>query len=1097
MSTAEKRMWVLQQLRPESTQYVLTWVLRLSGRVSREALRGALNLIVTRHPTLRSGYHCTPDGTMRASVYADSTVPVIESDLRLLPERARAEAIRDAGRVERSTPFDLTSGILLSARLLRVTDEEYVLVLSAHHIAFDSFSTGILLRELALAYPALVRGEQPALAPLLRTYQDFVTGVDAVRAVGPDGVTWWRDQLAGAPVLLDVPGDLLPGSADHAPRAGTETCMLPAATVRGLRALCREHDCPLHIGMLTGFAALLHRLTGQPELLVGMPVSTRSRAAYQQVIGLFVNTVAVRANFADNPDFSSALDRVGAAARAGLRHREIAFDEVVRTVNPPRAVDREPLCQVLFDAQQPTPMPAAFGDLRVTALDGDELALTTIEVSSTEAKFDLTLTVEDRRADEVRVVLEYRCDRYSSRWASGFLARLYRLLAAWVADPSAAVSAPPLHADGDEHPGPSIRHGPPLTIPRITMDGLVARHAESSPDTVAIIDADEQLSYRDLLVRADRLAAGLHAHGVAPGGTVALLVPRSVRLVVLFLAVLRAGGAALVLDDRHPPARWRTAIDQARARLLVSTAALSPNVPNLGAPVRTEQDLELPPSAAAAHHADVTDVDRNAYVVFTSGSTGDPKGVAVTHRALVNAYYGWERTYRLPEIRSHLQMAGPAFDVFVGDLTRALCSGATLVICPQETLLDPAALHAALRDHQIEFAEFVPCVLDPLLDHLDRLDTTLDSIRGVVVGSETWTVRSHHRLRRRVPGAFLVGDSYGVAEATIDSSVFLGDVAHLAPHDPVPLGTPLPNVSLYVLDEQRHPLPAGTPGELWVGGAGVATGYLAATTEAERFHPDPSRNEPGALMYRTGDRARLDTAGNLVLLGRVDRQIKVRGQRVEPAEVEAALAACPGVRRAIVVPRHHQGDTALSAFVVPEPEARIDPGLLHAALGRRLPDAACPSAYAVLDAFPLTRSGKVDVAALPVTALRPAAGDGQPRAPRTPLERELATVCAEVLTVDHHDLGADRDFFALGGNSLSAGRIAVRIRETFGVAVSIRSVFDHPTVAELAAIVAAAPVVTVTSLGRRRQTATVRIEVGGAITIPQDPTSHPTGEEHG
>ncbi|MEU5082726.1 MULTISPECIES: non-ribosomal peptide synthetase [Streptomyces] len=1093
LSDGERRLWFLYQLAEDSSGYLLSCGLRLRGPLDPPALQAAFAAVVTRHHPLRTRYAEGPDGEPVAETMPPpAPFPLPVTDLR---DRAdREQAVRAAAEEDRHTPFDLGAGLPLRARLLRTADDEHVLLLAMHHIAFDAWSTAVLLRELTTAYRAHREGTDPlaALPRLEEGYDAFARAQRRGSVLRRSRLAWWQRYLEGAPPRIDLPGD----TDGAAPHAGTHGFDLPTDLVARLKEFSVGEGNTLYTTLLAGFLALLRARGAGADLVAGTPVTGRVTHAYQQLIGLFVNTAVVRADLSGTPTVRQAVDRVRAAV-LGVRDHQEPFSEIVRAVNPPRVPGRNPLFQVMFDMHS---LPIDLLDLpgvTVSSLDGRPVSLNTVEAAGEEAKFDLTLTVEDR-GERVLCALEYEASRFSRHWAEEFAADYARLLGAWAHDPDQPLAAT-LPAAASAAP-PSVLTGPAEPLDDLAAHRLVEDHAARHPDDPAVRDGHEELTYGELDTRAQALAHTLRREGVRPGTVVGLLLPKSASLVTAALAVWKAGGAHLTLDPRYPAERLRAMLTESGCRLVVGDPGL---VPELADAARFLPATPPPGDTGGTDRTGDTDgiggtgdhlpgppgeeADRTAYVVFTSGSTGRPKGVAVTHRALLNNFRAWSAAYHLDQVRAHLQMAGSSFDVFHADLVRALCSGACLVLCPQDALLDPPALLRLLRENRIGFAEFVPVVLQGLLEHLEEQDADLSFLRALAVGSDAWPAGAHRRLLRRMAPDAVLANSYGLAEATVDSALFTGDPAGRTDEQQVPIGRPLRNTRLYVLGEDLRPVPRGTPGELWVAGAGVTAGYLGRPDEtARRYLPDTVAGAPGERMYRTGDRAVLLDSGDLVLLGRVDRQLQVRGLRVEPQEVETVLAATPGVRRALVVADPRGATEGLVAYLVREPGADPDPRQATAIARRALPEPACPGHYAVVDTLPLTPNGKPDLAALARVPLAAAGAGGARTAPRTDAERAVAAVWRELLETD--DIGADDDFFERGGHSLLLTRMVATLRRRHGAALALSEVFRQPTVAAVARLLEQTGRTAPAAVPPRRTAArtTVRIGADGTVLAAED-----------
>jgi amino acid adenylation domain-containing protein/FkbM family methyltransferase len=858
----------------------------------------------------------------------------------------------------------------------------------------------------------------------------------------------WTEELDGLPPL-SLPTDR-PRPARPEARGDSLPVRLEADLVARLERLARREGATLHMTLLAAFATVLSRWSGQDDFGIGTPVANRTREEAESLIGLFVNSLVVRARLHGRDlTFRDLLARLRETSLRAYAHQDVPFDRVVEAVAPDRDLSRTPLFQTMFILQ----------NAPVRRLDLGGLELEPFAAPTGTSTFDLTLSLEppgerflEGPADAGAVVgdIEYSTELFDEATMRRLWSHLVRVLESVAADPEARVRTLALLDDAErtralhDWSGRSAIVGPGPTVPE-----RIAAAARAHPDRVAAVLGERRMTYGELDERSDRLAARLRGLGVGAEDRVALHLERSPELLVAILAAWKSGAAYVPLDPQHPQDRVAAAISDAGARVVVTAPGRSsprPDLPSvsLGADDLPDDDADASPFAwTPPAPASV------AYVIYTSGTTGLPKGVMIPHDALARAYVAWESLYSLPSIGSHLQMANVAFDVCTGDVVRALASGGTLVFCDRDTLLDPAALLALARRERPEFAEFVPAVLRPLAAHARRVGARLDSFRTVAVGSDVWSASEVPTFRALFGPETRIANSYGVTEATIDSTCwFLGDGDRVGAHPPI--GRPLAHATVHVLDEALEPTPPGVLGELYLGGPSVARGYLGRPDlTADRFVPDPF-GPPGSRLYRTGDRARCLADGRFVFAGRGDDQVKVRGQRVELAEIETALAAAPGVDSGVVVVRGEGPAARLAAYVVPPPGATFDVDRARRAMREALPEAWIPAAFVVLDAIPLTPNGKVDRRRLPEPEWTAAAFEE----PSGEQERVVAATYASALGVDR--VGAGDDFFALGGHSLLAVQVTSRLRRELGVEVPVRTLFEHPAVRDLAAALTAA-----------------------------------------
>jgi amino acid adenylation domain-containing protein len=1020
LSFGQERLWFLGQLDPGSPAYHLAWTVRARGPLEIARLQAALDALIARHESLRSVFPAD-DGQPRQVILDTLAVAV---DVEACAPAQIAGRAAELARL----PFELATGPLLRLGVLRLAPDLHELVFVVHHIVTDGASNAILLRELVTLY------EGGTLAPLPLHYADFALWQRRqAAATGARHLDWWRARLAGAPAALALPSDF-PRPPEQSFRGAWVWRALPAAHYERLARFARERDTTPYMLLLAAFKVLLARWSGASDLVVGTPVSLRPDAALEPLVGLFVNTLALRTATGDDPDFETFLRRVRTTAVEALEHQALPFEQLVEALAPERSLARSPVFQVMFNLVQIPQRELGTGAVRFSLgrlLDHG--------VSS----FDLTLTVGEHDGG-CELVWEYATDLFRPRTIEQVAAAFEALLDGVLAAPHTALSALPL---GGPARAAAIPEGAGGQAPaQETVAALFAAQVAADPGREAVVGAGQRWSYATLAAAAGRVAAALAARGVGRGARVGVCLPRTPELIAAPLGVLQAGAACVMLDPDYPQARLHDMAGDAQLALVIASPATAAQVGRLDVPWLDVD--ELPPAgrlpAVAVHPADP------AYLVYTSGSTGRPKGVVVSHGALAATFRGWARAWDLGPQDTHLQMAAPSFDVFTGDWVRALLSGGRLVLCPREVLLDPPQLHALLAGERISVAEFVPGVVRPLLAWLDAGGGSLAGLRLLIVGSDTWHLHEARALARHVAPATRIINSYGVAEACIDSAWF--ECAHAEPGDGVvPIGRPFAQVRLRVVDAALADLPALMPGELLIGGAGLATGYWNREAEnAQRFWVDP---RDGQRYYRTGDRARLRGDGVIEFLGRLDGQLKVRGFRIEPGEVESALGALPGVQGCAVGVREGPGgDGRLVAWVVGE---EVQGSRLRAALRVRLPDYMVPSMYVGVEELPLTANGKLDRSRLPAPRW-----EGEARAdrvgPRDGLEALLVELFGEVLGRSAAGLGVHEDFFALGGHSLLATKLVARIRDALAVELALRTLFEGPTVAELAGALRAA-----------------------------------------
>ncbi|HEX7238904.1 MAG TPA: amino acid adenylation domain-containing protein, partial [Longimicrobiaceae bacterium] len=1039
LSFAQERLWFIDQMEPGNPAYNELGVTRLEGVLDVEALARALAAVVERHDALRTVF-AARGGEPEQVVVDGMRVPLETEDLSALPpEEAEAAAERRV-REEPARPFDLARGPLLRATLLRLAPERHLLLLAMHHVVSDGWSRGIIVREVSEAYAAFAGGAEPRLPEPPVRYADYAAwqrerlrGELLERQLG-----YWTAKLAGAPPSLELPTDR-PRPPVQSFAGGTHRFRVPAAVADALRALAREEEATLFMVLLAAWKTLLARYAGETDLVVGTPVANRGRAETEGLVGFLANTLALRTDLGGDPAFREALRRVRGTALGAYEHEELPFGVLVAELHPERDLSRPPLCQVMFLLDSAPPAPLELPGVRLVPVEAD----------TGISAFDLTLRLAERDG-ALDGALEYASALWDAPTVAGMAAAFRALLEDVAASPDRRVSELSILPAGERgrllgewSPGERGEPGEPRLHARFEAQ------ARRTPVAVAVEHAGESLTYAELDARAELLAAGLRARGVVPEAVVGICLEPGTELVTAVLAVLKAGAAYLPLDPAYPAERLAYMLEDAAAPLLLTAVELRERLPEFrGEIVLVEQGVA--PAEGGGESSVVP--DSLAYVIYTSGSTGLPKGVAVPHRGPANLLDDMEMRAPLRPGDRCAVWTRLGFDVSVYELFSALSAGGTLLFPAEETRASAEGYAAWLEAERVASAYVPPFMLRDLANRAEARPGAF-SLRRLLVGVEPIPEPLLRRVADAVPGVRVV-NGYGPTEASICATLYSLPEGP-APERTAPIGRPVRNTRVHLLDGGLNPVPGGVPGELYAGGAGLARGYLARPgLTAERFVPDPFAAEPGARLYRTGDRARWLPDGTLQFLGRADRQAKVRGFRVEPGEVEAVLRAHPAVHDALAEVRDGAdgGKVLVGYLIVETGSGAPSAGELRGFLRERLPEYMVPSAFVALEAFPLTPSGKVDRRALPAPDSAP--GEAAALAPRTPTQEVLAGIWAEVLGVER--VGAGDDFFALGGHSLLATRVVSRVREGLGADVPVRALFEAPTVAELAARVDAA-----------------------------------------
>ncbi len=1043
LSYAQRRLWFLSRLEEHGAAYNVPLALRLTGRLDHAALRQAFTDVVERHEVLRTGYlevDGEPCQQVRDGEQARPIFIVRESD----PQQLSADLDAVARHV-----FDLAAELPIRCWLFALGETDHVLLVLSHHIAADGWSVGPLTRDLSTAYAARCARREPDWDPLPAQYADYVAwqrdflgDPDAPGSLQARQLRYWTSALAGLPPELELPYDR-PRPPVSAHRAGTIEFRLGTAVQGRLVTLAKESRATVFMVLQAAVAALLSRLGAGTDIPLGSAVAGRAEEEFEDLVGFFVNTVVLRTDLCGDPTFRELVDRVRKIDVAAYEHQDLPFERLVEAVNPDRSLSRHPLFQTML----------TFAVRSGAALRLGEVAAVAMYAETGASKFDLLFQLEEEygpvgEPQGIRCVIDYDSELFDHTTVEGMASRLVRLVNTAVVDPDIRVHDIDL-LDATERrrlltdwSGAGNDTARDDGAPAASVLDLVARQAGLTPDQPAVRCGADVLSYAELDARANRLARRLVALGIGPEDVVAVAVAKSAELLVALLAVLKAGGAYLPVDADYPAERISFMLADARPALLLTTGSVQAGLPDMDV---LTCHLDRPDPTAPAADTPLTDDDRRAplrddhpaYIIYTSGSTGRPKGVVVTHRSLAD-YLTWAgQAY--PGARGvALLHSSVSFDLTVTALFTPLVVGGCVLVAPLEH--DPR-LEAWLAENPCTLLKATPSHLALL----DALPPVFAPTVDLLLAGEPLTGDALDTWRRRHPGV-RVRNVYGPTETTVSCTEHQIEPRRDLPPGPVPIGRPLPGNRAYVLDERLRPVPVGVKGELYVGGTGLARGYLRRPgLTAQRFLADPF-GLPGSRMYRTGDLVRWRADGHLECLGRTDDQVKVRGFRIELGEIEAALVRHLGVARAVAATHGTSfDDVRLVGYVVAGEGVRLDTQELRRFAERALPDHMVPAAFVVLDTVPLTANGKVDRGALPEPEFGASVVG---RAPRGDTEELLGRLFAEVLKVAA--VGAEDDFFRLGGHSLLVARLIGQIRSATGHQLGIRDLFEAPTVAELA-----------------------------------------------
>ncbi|MGV9972077.1 non-ribosomal peptide synthase/polyketide synthase [Nocardia beijingensis] len=1035
LSYAQQRMWFLNQFDADSVADNLVAAIRLDGALDQAALADAVLDVLARHESLRTIYPAAE------GIPYQLVLPVEEARVALVAESIDERRLTERIRESVATPFRVDREPPVRLLLLRLGAQRHVLVVALHHISADGWSLAPLTRDLMRAYVARRAGGAPDWTPSAVQYADYALwqretlgSEDDPGSVLAEQIRFWQGELAGLPDVTTLPADR-PRPAVASGRGARHPFTIDAATRRRLREIADGANASLFMVLHAAFATLLARLSGQDDIVIGTPVAGRGERALDELVGMFVNTVVLRADVRPELTFTGLVAAVRDRDLAAFANADAPFERLVEVLAPERSAARHPLFQVMLDLQNTARTELELPGLTVSGLD----------IDTRTAKFDLHLSVTEDESG-LAAVFEYATDLFDPATVASFALRLRRVLDAVAADPQAPVGAIDVLSPEERA---RVLHtwnatGRPVD-PDATLVSLFEAQAALTPEAIAVTCDGASLTYAEFADRVHRLGRLLVSVGVRPDKPVAVGMRRSVDLVVALYAVLAAGAAYVPVDPEHPAERIADMLRTVRPVCVLTRSVDGLDLSGQDAGMWAVLDVDLFDTGDYSG-APLTDADRLgpltpsncAYVIFTSGSTGRPKGVAVSHSAIVNRLVWMQTAYQLTPADVVLQKTPATFDVSVWEFFWPLQVGARLVVAKPDGHRDPAYLAEVISAERVTVTHFVPSMLAVFV--ADAAAAQCDSLRLVFASGEALPPKPAHRLRE-LTGASL-HNLYGPTEAAVD--VTFHEVVD-ADTESVPIGAPVFNTQVFVLDARLRPVPVGVAGELYLAGVQLARGYVARPDlTSDRFVANPY-GEPGARMYRTGDLVAWTEHGELEYLGRTDFQVKLRGLRIELGEIEQALTGLDEIAQAVVLVRDDAGTgERLVAYLVPASGVDLDLGALEATLTRRLPAYMIPSAYVVLPEFPVNASGKLDRRALPAPVVEPT----RFRAPATPVQKLVAAAYGELLGVDR--VGLDDDFFALGGNSLTAARVAARLGAALDARIPVRALFDAPTVAALA-----------------------------------------------
>ena len=1036
LSFAQERLWFLEQLEPGSSAYNICRAARLTGPLNVEVLESSLNEIARRHEVMRTAFQIA-DG-QPAQIIASA----LQASIKLIElfRLSNAESDTEVGRLiaeEADRPFDLCAGPLLRATLLRLRDDDHILILTTHHIVSDAWSMGILTRELWTLYDAYANGRPFRLPDLPVQYVDYAVWQREwlQGEVLESQLSYWRKQLENLPVL-NLPTDR-PRPAQQSYLGARQPITLSESLTAAVNELSKSEGVTQFMTLLAVFYVLIYRYSGQEDVVVGSPIANRNRTEIEGLIGFFVNTLILRADLSGTPTFKEFLLRVRDVCLDAYAHQDLPFERLVQELQPERDVSRNPLFQVMFVLQNaPRPL-AKVSDLRFRQM----------EIQHARSQFDLSLFLRERDG-KVIGFFEYSTDLFGCATIERMAGHFQMLLEGIVADPDQSISTMPLITEAERHQVLVEFNDTAAEYPKNScIQELFEEQVERTPDATAVRFEGRQLTYGEMNARANQLAHYLQRLGVGPEKRVGICVERSLEMVVGLLGILKAGGAYVPLDPLYPRERLEFMLNDAQISVLLTQKPLVRQLPRTETLAVCLDDWTVFDQENQENPTRETEADSAAYVIYTSGSTGTPKGVVGLHRGAVNRFAWMWSTYPFEANEMSCVKTSLSFVDSVWEVFGPLLKGTPSTIIPDQEAKDPQLLIETLADNHVTRIVLVPSLLKAILDVGPKLQRNLPDLKLWTSSGEPLSRELAERFRQCLPNSKLL-NLYGSSEVSADVTCY--ETRETESSGSISIGRPIHNTQIYLLDSHLQPVPIGISGEIYVGGAGLARGYLnRPQLTTERFIPNAFSDEPRSRLYRTGDLACYLANGNIEFLGRVDNQVKIRGCRIEPAEVETVLNQHPAVRESMVVA--HEGTSSaeryLVAYTVSTDQPRPSANQLRDFLKDKLPEFMVPSVFVLLETLPLMPNGKVDRGALPLPETARLELENFFVGPRTEAEQLVAQVWREVLKVEK--IGVHDNFFELGGHSLTATQVIARLRDAFRAEVPLRFLFETPTVADL------------------------------------------------
>ena len=1050
LSFSQRRLWFLDRLQPNSPLYNLPAGVRLSGRLDVNVLRRSLSEVISRHEILRTTFHSADGEPVQViAPHYDLSFPVV--DLSGFTYEEAEKEVERLATADYLLPFDLSRLPLVRAALLKLNDTEHVLLFTLHHIICDGWSINVLMREVAALYHAFLTEDRSPLPELAIQYADFAQWQREYLSgdVLDEHLTYWKGSLAGGEMQQGFSASFSPDD-ERSISGAYYSFVIPKSLSDSLRDMSRQEGVTMFMLLLAAFSTLLRRYTGLESINVGSAIANRNRAETEGLIGMFVNTLVLKVDMSGDPTFRELLQRVRSVTLSGYEHQDLPFERLVEELNPQRNMNQNPLFQVGFTTDYERQQ-----TLDIPGFSLPDLVVTPLNIDRGTAKLDLSLDMSETGQDLVGL-FGYRTDLFDADTIERMATHFHNLLKSIDSNPSQTISQLEILSDDERKKITVEWNDTEADFPQhLCFQHLFERHASSNPDAVAVCCQEHLLTYSELETFSNQLANRLVKLGVGPEVTVALFMRRSPELLIAILGVAKAGGVYLPIDISQPKERVAYMLEDAEARVIITQLEVERMLPDSECDVvRIDSFWEYLSEERSSPPRVKIDGANLAYIIYTSGTTGKPKGVMITHRGLMNYLESSRQTYYDGEVEGGLVHTSIGFDLTVTSLLVPLIAGKRVEIVREEDGIEGLIEKVSAADDKL-LLNLTPAHMDIVNERLEGEQN--GSNRTLVVGGEALKWESVRRWKKREPRGRIINE-YGPTETVVGSSIHEAEAIEVAQavRGEVAIGRPIGNMRMYVLDERMEVMPAGVAGEIYIAGAGVGRGYVKRAEEtADRFVPEALGGREGARMYRTGDKGRYRLDGVIEYLGREDEQVKVRGYRIELGEVEAVLREESGVEEAVVVVRGAEdGDKRLVGYVVRADGEQKDWVEVRERMRRRLPEYMMPWEVVEIGEMPLTPNGKIDRRALiALDSSRNVFADKY-EPPRTSTEIELAGLWQEVLRVDR--VGINDNFFWLGGHSLLLTQLASRITKSFFVELPLRTLFNGPTIAEMAAAIEAA-----------------------------------------